>query len=363
MKATVRISFLFILFSLLIACNPAEEQEESVNYELKLASYQPPGAAEAIATKRWADEIEKATDGKVKVKFYFQEGLLRGAEILRGVGDGRADMGYIADAYYPGELPLTNVAGLPFLTDDPYAQGKALVKLYSENEDFRNEWSKQNVHVLLWAPVPPNGMAFKKPIEKLEDLKGVKVRAIGYSAKAYAMAGMNPVAISQSEVYEALQRGVVDATSGGSLDILIDRSYQEVAPHFVDIRSGNYAVTANVINKKLWDSMPAELQAIINEVSNRYLDTYLDTLIEHEKASCEKLLSAGGTIAVLEDSDIHEWREHAKSSIYNDWLNDVKKSDSNINPEGFFTEYEMALQEFGDKSDYIPALQRCKASN
>lgn len=330
-------------------------------YNLKLASYQPPGAAEAVATSKWAEQVEEATDGRVKIEFFFQEGLLPGAETLQGVGDGRADLGYIADAYYPNELPLTNIAGLPFATSSPEAQGHAFKDLYAQNDAFRQEWENQGVHVLIWAPVPPNAVALKEPAENLDDLDGRKIRAIGFSAEAFQEAGMTPVAISQSEVYESLQRGVIDGTSGGSFDILTDRDYQEVAPHFMDLRSGNYALTMNVINKRLWDKLPADLQDAITEVSEGYLDTYLETLYEHEDAACDKLLDAGGTITILDEAEADAWADRTKDQVKESWMKAVNSSAGGVDAESFYDDYMSALDKYEAEASYEPALQRCAA--
>lgn len=335
--------------------------DDNKTYKLKLASYQPPGAAEAVATGKWAKQIEEATDGRVQIEFFYQEGLLPGAETLQGVGDGRADLGYIADAYYPGELPLTNIAGLPFATSSPEAQGHAFKDLYEQNAEFRQEWENQGVHVLIWAPVPPNAVALKEPAETLEDLEGRKVRVIGYAAEAYQEAGMTPVAISQSEVYESLQRGVVEGTSGGSFDILTDRDYQEVAPHFMDLRSGNYALTMNVINKRVWDKLPEDIQATITEVSEGYLDTYLETLTEHEEAACDKLLDAGGTITILDEKEADDWASRTKDSVKASWMKAVQGSTSGADPEAFYNDYMTAIEKYEADASYEPALQRCAA--
>ncbi len=336
----------------------SQSADDEKTWELKLASYQPPTAAEPVATKRLAEEIEEKTDGRVKIEFFFQEALLPGAETLQGVADGRADMGYIADAYYPAQLPLTNIAGVPFLTSSPEAQGHAFSQMYDENEAFRAEWDKQGVHVLTWSPVPPNVVAAKKPVDSLDDLKGQQVRQIGYSGPAFEMAGMNPVAISQSEVYEALQRGVLDATSGGSLDILTDRDYQEVAPHFVDVNSGNYAVTMNVINKRTWESMPKDIQDIINEATSDYMDSYIEVLYEAEAKACQELLDAGGTATVLPDSETADWEAKAGPAVLDLWMKDAA-SNSDADPAAFYDEYTAALEKFEAEAEYVPAMQRC----
>lgn len=330
-------------------------------FKLRLASYQPPGAAEAVATAEWAEQVKKATDGRVEVEFFHQEALLPGAETLQGVGDGRADMGYIADAYYPGELPLTNIAGVPFNTSSPEAQGHAFIDMLESNEQFQQEWENAGVRPLIWAPVPPNGVAVKEPAGSLADLEGRKIRVIGFAAEAFEDAGITPVAISQSEVYESLQRGVVDGTSGASFDILTDRDYQEVAPHFMDVRSGNYAVTVNVINKRLWDSMPDDIQDAINEVSAGYLDLYLEILQEHEDEACTKLTDAGGDITIIDESEAEAWAKESAEGAKQQWIDAVESSNPNADAEAFYDEYVSALEEHEASASYEPALQRCAA--
>jgi TRAP-type C4-dicarboxylate transport system substrate-binding protein len=360
-KRILPAAFLAVAALSLTACGSGVENAsgEEQTFELKLASYQAPGAAEPIATEKWAQQIEDATDGRVQIEFFYQEGLLPGAETLQGVADGRADIGYIADSYYPAQLPLTNIAGLPFMTSSPEAQGRAFIELYEDNDALRSEWDAQGVHVMTWAPVPPNVVAMKEPADSLADLDGKQVRAIGYSAQAFDLAGMSPVAISQSEVYEALQRGVIEGTSGGSLDILTDRDYQEVAPHFMDLNSGNYAVTMNVINLDLWESMPDDIQSAITDASSGYLDTYLEVLFDQETAACEELLSAGGTVTLLSESETSDWAADAKPAVKKIWL---ENASSASDADAFYDTYSEVLAGYEADAKYVPAIQRCADS-
>lgn len=329
------------------------------SFNLRLASYQPPIAAEAEATQAWAEAIEERTDGRVTIEFFFQEGLLGGAEILQGVADGRADLGYIADAYYPGELPLTNVAGVPFVTSNPEAQGRAFIELYDTNEDFQQEFERAGVMPLIWAPVPPNAAALKEPVESLAELEGLQIRAIGYSSEAYALAGMAPIALGQGEVYEALQRGVIAATSGASFDILTDRDYEEVAPHFIDLQSGNYATTFNVINADLWASMPSDIQEVITEESSNYLEMYMGVLNSREEEACEELRSANGTITVLPDDEVEAWSEEAFPVVLDSWKQNVERSGAGADADAYFEEYTTLIEQYEAESSYEPALHRC----
>lgn len=331
----------------------------AVNF--KFASYNIPNAAESIASKQWAEQVADATDGNVTVDFFYQESLLSGSETLQGVADGRADMGFVATAYYPAELPLSNVAGVPFVTDNAEAQGRAYLDLYESNEDLRGEWEAQGVRVMAWAPVSANIVAVKEPAESLEDFKGQKIRGYGYVSEALSMAGVSAVGISQTEVYEALQHGVLDGTSGASLDIAADRDYQEVAPHFVDINYGNYAVTSIVINSKKWDALPEETQQAITEVSDGYLDLYLEALGEMEVAACDELLEAGGEVTIFDKSVTADWADEAGPAIRAIWAKDVKATNPDVDTDAFFSAYETAIEEQQAQSDYQSAMARCAA--
>jgi TRAP-type C4-dicarboxylate transport system substrate-binding protein len=343
------------------ACSGSNAAGGDETFHLRFASYNVPDAAEAKTTAQWAKDVAKATDGRVEVEFFYQESLLTGVETLPGVADGRADMGFIADAYYPGELPLTTVVGIPFVTSNPQAQGRAFIDLYQNNEALKAEWENQGVHVLTWAPVPPNIVAVEEPVDSLDDLAGRKIRGYGYVSQALEAAGASAVGISQSEVYEALQRGVLDGTSGASLDIAVDRDYQEVAPHFVDVNSGNYAMTANVINRQLWDSMPSDIQAAITKVSEDYLDDYLARLGDLEVAACDELLEAGGDVTLLPESETQDWAEKAGPQIRNKWAKAVESSAGGADADAFFEEYTSMLESYEAESDYESAMKRCDA--
>lgn len=340
------------------ACG-ATSADEGETFTLKFASYNVPDAAEARTTARWAKEVEEATEGRVKIEFFYQESLLSGVETLPGVADGRADMGFIADAYYPAELPLTTVVGIPFVTSNAEAQGRAFVDLYAESEALEAEWENQGVHVLTWAPVPSNIVAAKEPVDSLDDLEGRKIRGYGYVSQALEAAGASAIGISQSEVYESLQRGLLDGTSGASLDIAADRDYQEVAPHFVDVGSGNYAMTANVINRNVWESMPEDVREAIEAVSADYLEDYLAQLAKVEEAACDELLDAGGDVTLLPESETRAWADEVGPAIRDQWADAVTSSAGGADADAFYEQYIDTLESHETDSEYTSSMQRC----
>lgn len=342
----------------LTGCSGAGPDGEET-FELQFASYNVPDAAESLAQKEWAKRVEERTEGRVKVEFFFQESLLGAAETLPGVADGRADLGWVATGYHPAELPLTSIVGIPFITQDPNAQNRAMSALYESHEDLRSEWEAQGVHVLGWNPSSANIVASKKEVGSMEDLASVKVRGYGYVSEALSLAGMNAIGLAQPEVYEALQRGVLDATSGASLNIAVDRKFQEVAPYFVGLDFGTYSITADVISKRTWDSLPEDIQQVMTEVSAEQRDFYADFLEKQEDQACQDLLAAGGTPVVLPPEETQAWRELAGPEIRAIWEQDVAKANPGVDADAFYDAYVEAMAEEEEGSSYVEPLKRC----
>jgi TRAP-type C4-dicarboxylate transport system substrate-binding protein len=331
-------------------------------YKLKYASYNVADAAEAQATKQWAKDIEEATDGRVKIEMFFQEVLLKAPETLRGVADGRADIGFLANGYYPAELPLTGVAGVPFLTDNIEVQGKAFYQMYADNPALEAEYAAQGVHVLTWAPGPPSIVALRDPADGLDDFQGRKIRGYGYISNALADLGANPVSIGQGEVYEAIQRGVLDGTSGGGFDVMADRSFQEVAPHLMDVNIGTFAMTMNVINLELWNEFPQDIKDAFDKVGSDYLEKFLESTTRAEDAACDKMLADDDVkMTVFERSITDEWADRVLPGIKDAWAKDVASSNSDVDPDAFYDEYVSALADNAGDPNYQTALKRCAA--
>lgn len=327
-------------------------------YNLKFANYSPPTNITSKAMKMWADDVEKRTDGRVKVEFFYSEALLPAAEILPGVGDGRADMGYSSPQYHPSEMPLGSLTGVPFLTDNPESQARTLQALYEKNAEFQKEFHKQGVHLLTTALLPSAIIVGKKPITALSDMKGAKIRVVGYQGKAFPAIGATPVGISQTEVYESLQRGVIDMGSSTNLGLAIDGNLEEVSKHFVDAGSGGYAAAYNLINLDLWNKLPADIKAAIEEANKEYMANALSILGEYEDASCQKAKAAGVKLSALPDAEVAKWKALVGDSVLNEWKKDAQKNGV-ADPASFVTEYLQTNSDLVKESKYVSGMTKC----
>ncbi|SLK16476.1 C4-dicarboxylate TRAP transporter substrate-binding protein [Arthrobacter sp. P2b] len=228
-----------------------------------------PSAQAALAFQR---AVTERTDGKVTFENFFASSLLTaGADGIDGIGTGTADMGDIVPFYSPAELPVSTWASnLGAVRYDTLAESQVVGSAasffdYMESEPIAEEFASHNLKVLATNATTPYELICTKPIDSLDDAKGTRVRAAGpiWTVGLEAL-GMIPTTVAFGEVYEALQRGVIDCTLIPAFGF-IDYNYLDVAKHHIPANFPHTQAMAWAINLDVWNSFPVELQRIIQE--------------------------------------------------------------------------------------------------
>jgi TRAP-type C4-dicarboxylate transport system substrate-binding protein len=131
-----------------------------------------------------------------------------------------------------------------------------------------------DVHVLYIHAHGPGILASKKPVRSLEDFQGMKVRATGLSTKIVKALGGSPVGMPQPETYEALQKGVVEATLC-PIETLKGWKQGEAISYVTDSSAIGYTTTMFVVmNKGVWEKLPADVQQVFTETSKEWIDKH-----------------------------------------------------------------------------------------
>ena len=301
-------------------CAPAVASDKQwPKMELTFSSALPAGGLN-LGFEWWADELERRTGGAITTSRHYSASLMGALATLPGLESGRIEVGYMAAAYWPGEFPLWNVAGIPFQTSDPVGQVRTFYELYQENEHYRREWENNGVHLILLQPLPHGTMGLREPISGVSDLDGKRLRMVGYVASALQQVGVETVALRPEELYESIQRGVVDGYGAWPFDIITTSGLHEVAPYMYDVGYGHYASAAIGVSKRWWDSLDADLQALMTEIAEEFMFTAaLPLVVEMESAACDKILESGGTVTILSDDQVAEFREKAGDASAQRW--------------------------------------------
>lgn len=291
------------------------EQATAKPIELSYSIFFPPSHIQAKTAEEWAREVEKRTDGRVKITTYPGGSLTKAPQCYDGVVSGISDMGMSCFAYTLGRFPLLEGLDLPLGYPDGLAASRiatAMVRKYAPQE-------VENVKVLYVHAHGPGILASRKPVRSLEEMQGLKVRATGLSAKIVEMLGGTPVAMSQPETYEALQKGVVDATLC-PVETLKGWKQGEVIKFVTDSSGIGYTTAMFVVmNKDKWNSLPADIRKILDQVSDEWVDKHGEAWNESDREGEEFVRQLGHETIPLSDEEIARWKE-AVAPILNDYV-------------------------------------------
>jgi TRAP-type C4-dicarboxylate transport system substrate-binding protein len=236
--------------------------------ELKLASYHPAtGVSVADVLVPWAKIVEKRTGGKLKFTIYPGKSLLPPKEAYDGAISGIADISHGGLPHFPGRFLLSNGISLPFLGLMSATQAsKVLWKIYETFPEVQNEW--REVHVLWLFAHTPFQLHTRRPIRKIADMKGMKIRMPGVYGPYVKALGATPVTMPGSEVYPALEKGVVDGTGH---DFQAFHSYREgeVTKYttMMNLNTGGFFV---VMAKDSYNKLPPGVRKVIDESSGEW---------------------------------------------------------------------------------------------
>ncbi len=246
--------------------NAANEAKKTV--ELSYSIFFPSSHLQAQTAEAWANEIEERSDGRIKITMYPGGTLTKAPQCYEGVVNGISDIGMSVFAYTRGRFPLLEGLDLPL----GYPDGLTATRVANEMVNEYEPEELDDVHVLYLHAHGPGILASKTEVRSVEDASSLKIRATGLSAKIVSSLGAVPISMSQGETYDALQKGVVDATFC-PIETLKGWKQGEVIDYVVDTKAIGYTTAMFVVmNKDKWESLPEDLRQIMTDVSNEWID-------------------------------------------------------------------------------------------
>lgn len=293
--------------------------------KLTFSIFFPPTHGQTKAAMAWAKEIEKRTDNKVQISVFPGGTLTKAPQCYSGTVKGISDLGFSLFAYTRGRFPVMAAVDLPM----GYADGKVASRVAQEFAIAFKPKELSDVKVLYLHAHGPGLLHTKKPVKKLEDLKGMKIRATGLSAKIVKALGGVPVAMPQGGTYEALKKGVVEGTFG-PMEVLKGWKQAEVIKYTTECYSIGYTTTFFVVmNLDKWNSLPADIKKIFDEVSDKYTDVHGNVWDSTDQEGRKYTLSLGNEIISLSDEESARWRK-AVEPVINDYITNTPDGDKYV---------------------------------
>jgi TRAP-type transport system periplasmic protein len=331
-KRSLRNSLFIIMLSVvsLIFLLPTTVAAGNDVIELKFAHQNPPrGRTTVKFLDPWMKKVEEATKGRVKITSYPAQSLCKAEETFAAVEGGVADMGWVTMGYFAGRFPLTDVMTLPFIPKpDAKTNSRVLQELFETTPAMQRHFS--TIKLLFLHTSDPYMLATtKKPVRNLEDLKGMKVRALGaLPADAFRRLGASPISMPMPALYESAEKGVLDgaALPWAAVDTW---RFWEVFDYWTDVSTWT-ATFFVIMNKDTWERLPADIQAGIMSVSGVYgaefaavtgwgPDIY-DEVVEKMKTTSSRIEKVE-----LDPGEYARWKKQAGEPVWDQWAETMEK--------------------------------------
>jgi TRAP-type transport system periplasmic protein len=310
-----------VLSAVSISSAQAPEQTAAKPIELRWSIAWPPTDVFSTRVIPWAkNEIEKRTNGRVKFTLFYSGQILGMVEVYQGVVKRIADIGTSRMAFTPGRFPVGRGYEMPgIIFNNAQVTNSVAWELYKKYKP-----AEFNDTHMIWIDSTGPGMLYTKTrVTKLEDIKNMEIRADGLVLEAIKALGAVPVSMPMSEIYLALDKGIVKGTLD-RLGGLKDWRHAEVTKYIL-MTPFIYtsAVFFNAMNLDAWNSLPPDIQKVFNEVGEEMPAKSGQFAEEHEMVGLKYGLEKRMEVNYLTPQETARWTTLIKP-VQNKWVAEVE---------------------------------------
>ena len=301
----------------LSACMIVAASAKADPVQLKFAYPSAPNNALFQGMQGWADDVNKEADGAIEVKVIPGGVIGDNSNMFDRVTGGVADIGFAVFGPVSSVFPKTNVGTLPFEARNHREDALALWALY-EKGVIKDEFTR--FHPVAFVVFPGLVIHSKKPIHTLADVKGMKISVEGrVLSQMMPRLGAAPISLQPGELYQSLQRGLVDAVPQGWPSVPTFH-LDEVTNFHLEVPLGfNTGYVA--INNDTYAKLPPAGKAAIDKFSGKVFVERLiaaDDTMQAVGRDATKAM-AGQTIAQLDPAEEARWKE-AVAPVTEEWV-------------------------------------------
>jgi TRAP-type transport system periplasmic protein len=301
--AIIVISFIFVC----LMASSALSQDKM--WRLKFRSTFNEAQFEGQIEKRFIESVKTAGGGRVLITPFWNASLAGRPEALRALENGVFEIGALSCPDSPGQFPVSDVASLPFLFRSSEEALNALTTLYKKG--LMPEYTKIKLGTPLMTDMQYLVLT-KKEVNKLEDLKGLKIRVMpGIATETFDALGSTPVGMNTNEVYMAANRGVIDGFVS-SPSRIYEVKFYEVARVFIDAPAW-VGIRFLGMNLNTWNSFPDDIKAIMEKEFAKFGKEWLQKNTTGELKAKEMLRGKGMKFITLSPAEIARWKQTTQS--------------------------------------------------
>jgi TRAP-type C4-dicarboxylate transport system substrate-binding protein len=265
----------------------------------------------SIIAHEWCKEVEKKTNGKVKVRYFPGGSLVSAMQTYDSILSGVIDVGNVCCTYSKGKFPQSEGMDLPLGFKSGYWATRAMNEYYKKfNPKDLNDVKPMHFH----GQAPPILHTTKKPVYKLEDLKGLKVR-LGTDPRVASYLGAVPVVMPMGEAYDALSKNVVEGIFSG-YEPLKGWKLGEVVKYTTECFGMSFgAMFVVAMNKEKWNSIPVDAQKAIEGINLEWIEKMGKAWNHIDEEGKEYIVQRGNKIIQLSGEENARWAERMQPVI------------------------------------------------
>ncbi|MBI2832754.1 MAG: TRAP transporter substrate-binding protein DctP [Chloroflexi bacterium] len=254
-----------ILFAVVPGCTRPPAASQTLPITLKVSMFMSPTGGAAAAMKEILGQVESRSNGRLRFEYYWSGSLLTQRDTGVGLKRGLADMAWFNYLDAAGMLPLSQATIQLGVGENMWAGFKAWEE-FIQLDSIKGEWTGQNMVPLWPAGAPPFIYFGVKPARTIEDLKKLRIYGQSPVPEVLTKLGITTVNIAAPEMYEALLRGIIDASFFNISNAPLYK-LQEVCNYYnpdIPRWGGKYYGVA--MNLDSWNRLPKDLQDILKEI-------------------------------------------------------------------------------------------------
>ena len=314
------ISLGFAVTLLVVFCNLSLVAAAEKPIKMKFAYWMSTKHSLARVFEKYAKEVQELTNGRVQITLY-PGGALGGPKQQwdMAVG-GTAEISFFMPGYTPGRFPLTSVFDLPLIGGETCTYNTKLAQ--GVFEDYLEQEYKDAKMLFFFVSEPFTFHTSKKQIKSMADMKGLKIRGAGAVQSAFIKElGGTPVTLPITEVYTSMEKGVLDGVLTAFTAMVAYKLY-DVSKY--SLKAGlTAAPMAVAMNKKTWDSLPPDIQKILDKLNKKYPFECATAYDEDLKKALDMGKSKGKVIYPLSKAELAKW-EKKVGPLYDQWVADME---------------------------------------
>ena len=274
--------------------------------------------------KWFAQEVEKRTGGKVKIKIFWSEALGKAKENLGLLQQGAIDMAAMSPGYFPAQMPFYAAPNsIPMTMDEVPHATELMKRLMTEVPIYQEETERNGIKALFFHHLNPYKLVCKEPVTTVDGMNGKKMRTWGKDMpRMVQAAGGTPVTLFLPEIYEGLSRGTVDCAPF-AVDLVVNYKIYEVAKHISNITLWLGPSTGIWISQAAWQKLTPEQQEILVATGLEAAERDRDAVLAAGEAAVGTLKSKGVTFHDFPDAEKAKWRA-ANPDFFADFIAEME---------------------------------------